>query len=281
MPIWQVARATSAAPFFFKDIEIGGERHVDGAVGKMNNPALRAFHGIGHKERYSPSLFISIGTGMKSEKKPEKKASRKRWPKFIKRYKDLSQIVEASMTETETTKGDWASACQANDTRWYRFNVNHGLGFIPLDDWRPAGSGAMTLREIERLTQDYITKDPAKKDLNECARYLFEARRSRAKTERWETFATDVEYYCPFRAYEKCKATDASHYRGEGCRNRLRMHLRNVHKDCFRPDSNDLDACINAGRLGPRPWSEDHEKTREKLERTASRKLLAMLVAGG
>src|SRR5579859_2891379 len=62
--IWQAARATSAAPTFFKPIEIEHIQYVDGGVGQ-NNPAELAIHEA-HKVWPGRSIgcLVSIGTGM-------------------------------------------------------------------------------------------------------------------------------------------------------------------------------------------------------------------------
>ena len=63
--IWEAARATSAAPTFFKRIEIGRKQpFIDGGLGR-NNPSLvvldeaRAQFGA----RRNIGCFVSIGTG--------------------------------------------------------------------------------------------------------------------------------------------------------------------------------------------------------------------------
>jgi len=65
--IWEAARATTAAPTFFKGIDIGGpgskERFIDGGVGR-NNPIMQVFE---EAELVFPNghvaCAISIGTG--------------------------------------------------------------------------------------------------------------------------------------------------------------------------------------------------------------------------
>src|SRR5204863_2284748 len=64
-PVWQVARATSAAPIYFESIKIGGRKFLDGGMG-ANNPAPLAFQEIYHKHPHPPAVFVSIGTGKKN-----------------------------------------------------------------------------------------------------------------------------------------------------------------------------------------------------------------------
>lgn len=66
VPVWKVARATSAAPIFFEPLE---GKYVDGGV-KANNPCMEALKVIkeydrsrGHPERHF-LLTVSVGTGV-------------------------------------------------------------------------------------------------------------------------------------------------------------------------------------------------------------------------
>ena len=66
VPVWKVARATSAAPIFFEPFE---GKYVDGGV-KANNPCMEALKVIkeydrsrGHPERHF-LLTVSVGTGV-------------------------------------------------------------------------------------------------------------------------------------------------------------------------------------------------------------------------
>jgi hypothetical protein len=65
--VWQAARATSAAPYYFPDIRVHGRIMRDGGFG-VNNPALQAFlHEVlpveGDDSHLQGGVFVSIGTG--------------------------------------------------------------------------------------------------------------------------------------------------------------------------------------------------------------------------
>lgn len=64
-PIWEVARATTAAPKFFDPMIIGSRTFVDGAM-IVNNPSLQALREVHVLHNTVPALFLSIGTGLKS-----------------------------------------------------------------------------------------------------------------------------------------------------------------------------------------------------------------------
>ena len=64
--IWQVARATSAAPTYFSSIKIGNAEYIDGGFGQ-NNPSTPVFWEVSQVNRNidaANALSISIGTGI-------------------------------------------------------------------------------------------------------------------------------------------------------------------------------------------------------------------------
>lgn len=75
MPLWQLVRASTAAPTFFppEEVVIGGKRHVfvDGAVTVFNNPALQLFvmatarpYNLCWPTGVGKLLLVSVGTGV-------------------------------------------------------------------------------------------------------------------------------------------------------------------------------------------------------------------------
>lgn len=85
-PLWQLLRASTAAPTFFppEEIEIGGKPHLfmDGGITPYNNPALIAAlvatlprYQIGWMARRDTLHLISVGTGFVRERMPKKSAS--------------------------------------------------------------------------------------------------------------------------------------------------------------------------------------------------------------
>ncbi|KAH7253614.1 acyl transferase/acyl hydrolase/lysophospholipase [Fusarium redolens] len=62
--IWEVARATTAAPRYFEFIKIRGRKFLDGGM-VANNPSLIAIREIHNLHGLVPALFVSIGTGLK------------------------------------------------------------------------------------------------------------------------------------------------------------------------------------------------------------------------
>ena len=67
IPIWQAARATSAAPTYFKEILIEDIKFIDGGFG-TNNPChevIKEVRGMNNLNNDCIRCVISIGTGLK------------------------------------------------------------------------------------------------------------------------------------------------------------------------------------------------------------------------
>lgn len=84
LPLWQLVRASTAAPTFYKpeEITIGERTHifVDGALTPYNNPAFMMFlkasmeeYNLNWKTTEEDLLLVSVGTGMQPGVIPDKK----------------------------------------------------------------------------------------------------------------------------------------------------------------------------------------------------------------
>ena len=74
LPLWQLIRASTAAPYFFEpeEISIGSSKYLfyDGALTSLNNPAFKLFqmatlpaYGLGWDTGPDKLLLVSVGTG--------------------------------------------------------------------------------------------------------------------------------------------------------------------------------------------------------------------------
>lgn len=74
LPLWQLIRASTAAPYFFEpeEISIGSSKYLfyDGALTSLNNPAFKLFqmatlpaYGLGWETGSEKLLLVSVGTG--------------------------------------------------------------------------------------------------------------------------------------------------------------------------------------------------------------------------
>lgn len=216
-PVWYAARATSAAPTWFEPHDDGDAKYIDGAIG-ANNPSKMALRELDQMFPYKPLLCVSIGTGEKSQKqvvppkdlaKFERKYSRRQ---FIKKYLELTKISTKMLTDTKSSLVDALTLARNMNCSFSRYDVpnditfeNHCLGQVPLDEWIPRQSGADTIAKIRHLVGQYLQHSEVQEALSRDAITLVYLRRKRAKTERWERFATDYRYRCCLG--ESCKET--------------------------------------------------------------------------
>ena len=242
-PIFKIARATSAAPGYFAPISFSGSIFRDGGMG-ANNPAHLTLWEVEQMHEQPPRLLLSLGTGMPedvpvsgktleklrrfSEKKREKKEREPRIKKgLIKTMADINDAV-ALATESERTEERVRRECRITmpQVEYYRMNVETGMVRIPMDEWQPAVDGTATKAKITQLTNRYLRNKEVNSRLLQCARTLVNLRRARAKTERWERFATNYVYFCP---HPTCNSPDNRASKTYLERKELREHGINEH----------------------------------------------------
>ncbi|KAI0809419.1 hypothetical protein GGR55DRAFT_679769 [Xylaria sp. FL0064] len=156
--IWQVARATSAAPTYFSPIEINGRRFMDSGIG-TNNPAAVALNEVGLlNERMKTTLLISIGTGS------SRPASR------FGTFSRLRALVNTA-TETEETHHRLSALTEQSGDPYFRFS-GPDLD-MELDEWRTkrrrSGQRIHTIEFIRQQTMSYLEKDEVRASLWKCA----------------------------------------------------------------------------------------------------------------
>lgn len=123
--IWEAARATSAAPSFFKPIKIGkfGTSFIDAAIG-YNNPTPEVEKEA--REIWGDDVeihcLISIGTG-----KPDLRP-------FGTRLKAVAATLVRIATETEMTADAFPRAHPGLTGRYFRFNVARGLEEVGINE---------------------------------------------------------------------------------------------------------------------------------------------------
>lgn len=227
LKIWQVTRATSAAPFYFDMLvaNVNNERvgFKDGGI-RENNPSFAAYseHGSLHGDEHEPGLLLSIGTGRPNTDNDGFAAV---WPGPLGKFKLLQKWSEKfavfknvliKYTEGEKQHTNMRVIAKG-EHRWYkRLNVDKGLHDLKLDNWERGSwthpqtgttevvNGGKTLTKMEAATNDYLTRDnlespgghkeyqPPKIVLQQIAERLVRHRRLREATKheditRWQT----------------------------------------------------------------------------------------------
>ncbi|KAI4130347.1 MAG: hypothetical protein LQ338_001782 [Usnochroma carphineum] len=205
--IWQVARATSAAPSYFKSTRLFEYRYYDAAV-NINNPSLEMYKEVSllSKAHESIELLLSLGTGNAKGNTTKAKHS------LQKELSDISDLVHQKI-----------KAAQKQDVfTYYRWDVQDGLQGVRLDEWKPIDSGEITRARIERATNRYLGSPQVQAQIRECAEILVHIRLQRAQTMRWEMYATGTRYRCPI---ESCGHQSLRFQN----RNELMDHLQTEH----------------------------------------------------
>ena len=154
--IWEAARATSAAPFYFKMYSKRDKRGIlrrykDGGT-ILNNPAEIALNEVRNRygvdadgNRKDPALLLSIGTGIRYDtpfattKNPQAYAQRADVPllQSIRERLAIAKHILMRYTEGENTHRTIRRNIVDAEHLWYkRLNVDVGLGNMDLADWR-------------------------------------------------------------------------------------------------------------------------------------------------
>ncbi|KAI0895216.1 acyl transferase/acyl hydrolase/lysophospholipase [Annulohypoxylon nitens] len=162
--IWEAARATSSAPFYFPPITIGSEKFVDGALA-YNNPVEEVYK---EAQSINPErkicCIISLGTGF-TEQKPKKSIL----PVIGKGKKILK-----SVTNTENSHRSISDRAKASGIEYHRFDVNTGNDVIGLADYK-------RLSLLKYHTKKYLDDDYVQDRISDCAALLARTRPSRPR----------------------------------------------------------------------------------------------------
>ena len=142
--IWEAARATTAAPTFFKSIDIDGEPFVDGGLGR-NNPIKQVLQ---EAEIIFPdqhlACIVSIGTG-------QAETISIPTPRWFQRAIPLHVVdaIRSICTDCEESAQDATRRFEHTPGVYFRFNVEQGLQKVRLEEWR-------RLNEVRAHTRQYI-----------------------------------------------------------------------------------------------------------------------------
>lgn len=198
-PIWQAARATSAAPSFFKEIEIGTPPipYIDGGLGH-NNPselALREAGELWPTSKYS--CLVSIGTGrskavdLSAMSADGLEGQRSVFRKLTSVMPDLESMVPGWKTTKSFSRGvvsllgmagslvslvtnseevNRRLLMKSNESAfpYFRFNVERDVGDLGLEDWK-------RLKHIATHTAAYLEEPDIEQRKINCVKCLIES----------------------------------------------------------------------------------------------------------
>ena len=252
IPIWQVARATAAAPTYFKPIIIDGLEYLDGGFG-ANNPCLEAYDEVkkmNNNAKRCVQCILSVGTG-KSEGVSRFKGD------GIHRYLNYWNFARKWATDSEGIheKIDKARSDLAKPDafEYCRLNVEEGLGRMRLDEWRTRrffrrkdGAENTTLETIRKHTEKYLSDKKVQHKIKKCAELLVEIRRERAESnpQRWERACFGAWYQCRVPG---CPRGEKKYPQQKD----MQKHLLHKHREIFSRPGDDT---FEFDRYELEPW---------------------------
>lgn len=166
--IWEAARATSAAPTFFKRIEIGEpdlkEPFIDGGVGR-NNPTKCLLEEAGTVFPGVPiACLISIGCGQADTIGigPPPSLIYRIIPLHL---LEIAKALRHIATDCEATAQDVAKQCKDRPNIYFQFNVEQGMQRIQMNEHG-------RLDEVSAHTNQYLKKEVNNSRVNVAAQQL-------------------------------------------------------------------------------------------------------------
>ena len=186
--VWEVLRATSAAPSYFKPVKIGELKYRDGAQWK-SNPATEIFNEVvetyrSNSQRSIIKAFVSIGCGRGA--KPAKSP--------VSRHKSTGSI-SATFPWPDTGVVERRLSRKLHEA-FFNFGGPHDLFDLEANEWRTDRNGNRTFNRIRESVERYCGEKTIKTRLKEAAHVLVNLRHHRAKTTKWERFALGAKYVC-------------------------------------------------------------------------------------
>lgn len=157
VPIWEVARATSAAPTYFKPAKIDHRKYLDGGFGETNNPSIEIYDEVRRMNNNSNDcigILVSIGTGK------NKKMSR--WTKAKLpglQYINYINFAKAWATQSETQNNAIIKEEKKFGFVYERLNVEDGLDTMKLDEWRTTARIRVGLGKCVGKWRNWFAKD--------------------------------------------------------------------------------------------------------------------------
>ncbi len=178
--ILEAARATSAAPTYFLEMEIDGNLYVDGGIG-YNNPseeAIREARRIWPKREIG--CLVSIGTGLMQPISGATHTKEQFGPLVGGVVQKMMPLTAEKLSVAEYCT-QLATSCQMIHThvvehasiekqpqqraRYYRFNVTSGMAHIGLEE-------ANKMNEISQMTDAYLRAPERKEAISDCVELL-------------------------------------------------------------------------------------------------------------
>ncbi|KAK0713705.1 acyl transferase/acyl hydrolase/lysophospholipase [Lasiosphaeria miniovina] len=269
---WKVARAATAAPLYFKPLEVALD---DGEVVSRKTTIARLTRtfavgvraGSGNAGSSTAAIpertarFTDGGFGRANN--PSEEVLRELKSILKKRYKKIGTWVSIG-TARPIPKSDPKRQTLHNTTllsyaklgdpepvnemmkmesrekfAYYRLNEVNGLPGVDMDEWQPRHSGEATMEKMKNAFATWASEAENVERFQECARALVRNRRERARESMslWERYAMGRFYFCP---ESDCiyDPDETWHYRST-----FERHLGSVHRKNAAAIRDTLDKC--------------------------------------
>ena len=164
--IWEAARATTAAPTFFKRIGIGEsnrakEEFIDGGL-RCNNPTNQVIEEARaiFSDDSTLGCLVSIGTGhpgIIGLSEPD--GFQKMLPT------NLIGVLKEIATDCESIANEIAQRFRDTPDHFFRYSVTHGAGGISMEEWEKMG-------EVETHTKAYLKQMEISRSIDAVVRIL-------------------------------------------------------------------------------------------------------------
>ena len=217
IPIWKVARATSAAPSFLDPMEIDGEKFIDGGFG-CNNPAAVAYFEVTQMHNHNPNfvrLLLSVGTG----ESDFSCGAGSGWTNVL----NVLKALPKNITNGKDGHNTMLNMKKLHKLHYCRWNVGKELGNLRMNEWLIIGSEKRTEMRIRSLTEDYLKQEAVVAQMQKVAKALVQHRRERARTTTWDRVATGARFRCPFdqctsgHRYRETEEDLVAHFKRRHC----------------------------------------------------------------
>lgn len=239
--IWQIARAATAAPWYFDELKIPTKprsiKHMvftDASFSYTNNPTGQGVSEIKEANgKNSVGIVVSIGAA-RLDRSPEK-SFRSRLRSKISRATDPKFVHERML-----------GACDEDGSgfTYYRLDDPGGLD-VKIDEWKPTDylhrekSGSATLHRIEVSFTEWLGHYLNVDALKDCAAELVAQRRTRTNDrDLWERYATGAKFTCD---HEGCNQKAFNH-RGV-FKDHLIKNYTGSHKFDLANIENEIERC--------------------------------------
>ena len=176
--IWEAARATTAAPLYFKPMTITNSdglprRFIDGAIG-CNNPSERLLEeaDLLYGKRRKLGCVVSLGTG---DKPQELRETASGIQGTLSWGLSLALVMKEITVDCEETHARVKKKFENFPHAYFRFNVAGGAVDIKLEDWDKIGL-------LKERTNAYLQSDDAEKMINNLVKVLLQESPNRGLT---------------------------------------------------------------------------------------------------